>query len=273
MSGPIFASPKAFLAPPELQLELPGLTLLGTSLAARATAFAVPELGLALDLGRLTPHLAEQGTVLLSHGHLDHLAGILAYLNLRARFFAGQPTVLYGPAEVMAPLGQALEVMPGMEAVRKRMRLDEVLRPVAAGEIVTLACGTARAFALDHSVPVLGWAVFPPGATRPALVFAADSTTEPFEVAPELLDATVAIVECTFLEPNRRFAAELSKHSHLAEWVELAPRLASDVLVLSHLPDLRGDVLHALTGPLAEALAGRLVLWALPPGFDAGVAP
>jgi ribonuclease BN (tRNA processing enzyme) len=265
MGGPDFATPRPFVAPPELQLALPGLTLLGTSLAARATAFAVPELGLALDLGRLTPHLAEQGTVLLSHGHLDHLAGILAYLNLRARFFAGQPTVLYGPAEVIPPLQQALELMPGMEAVRKRMRLPEVLRPVAAGESVTLPCGTARTFALDHSAPVLGWAITRPDAARPALVFAADSTMAPLEAAPELLDAEVAIAECTFVEPNRRFAAELSKHSHLSEWVALAPRLTCDVLVLSHLPELDPVALTTLTLPLSRALSGRLVLWAQPP--------
>jgi ribonuclease Z len=241
---------------------LPIFTLLGTSLAAKATAFAVPDLGVALDLGRLTPHLAEQPTVLLSHGHLDHLAGVLAYLNLRARFHQQEPTALYGPAEVMEPLKRALEVMPGMESVRKRMRLEVVLRSVAPEEEVALPCGRARAFALDHGVPTLGWAITLPEARRPSLVFAADSTTEPFLARPELLDAEVAIVECTFMGPNRRFAAELSGHTHLQEWEALAPRLQCGLLILAHLPELPAREMATLAAPLAAALSGQLVLWA-----------
>lgn len=265
-----FPSHKTYLAPPELELKLPGLTLLGTSQAARATAFAIPELGLALDLGRLTPHLAEQPAVLVSHGHLDHLAGVLAYLNLRARFHRGEPTVLYGPPEVMEPLQAALAVMPGMDSVRTRMRLDHVLRGVATGSEVQLPCGSARSFALDHGVPALGWVVRTPESARPLLVYAADSTTEPFKASPELLDANLAIVECTFMGPNRRFAAELSGHTHLMEWLELAPHLRCDVLVLAHLPDLPARQMAELVGPLTAAHIGRLVLWApSPPPVDA----
>lgn len=248
--------------PPELELALGGVSLRGTSIAARATAFAVPELGVCLDCGRLTPVLAEQPVVLLSHAHLDHLAGILAYLNLRARFFAGIPPRVHCPGEVAGALRLALEVMPGMESVRKRLRLDKVIVAATPGVEVPLPCGTAVPFAADHGVPTLGWALRLPGAARAALVYAADGSVAPFRADPSLLDAGAALVECTFPERNRRFAARLARHAHLLDWVELAPRLSCDTLVLCHLPPLAAGELRAAVRPLAEAFAGRLVLWA-----------
>ena len=247
---------------PELELDLGPITLCGASLAARATAFTIPELDVALDLGRLVPTTAQMSTVLLTHGHLDHLSGILAYLNLRARFHQGETTRLWGPGAVIEPLRQALAVMPGMESVRKRMRLGDVLREVRSGETVALPHGTARAFAVEHGVPGLGWALSRPGDSRPVLVYGGDGATTTYEAAPELLDAGAALVECTFLEPNRRVVARLSGHAHLLDWLDLAPSLRCDVLILMHLPALPWAELEALATPLAEALRGQLVLWA-----------
>jgi ribonuclease Z len=246
---------------PELEMRFGVLTLHGASLAARATAFAVPELGVALDIGRLTPRLAEQPVVLLSHGHLDHLSAVLAYLNLRARFYAGEAPRLYAPEVVAGPLQAALAVMPGMESVRKRLALDELIRVAEPGVPVPLAHGSATPFALDHSVPTLGWALRRRGCERPALVYCADSSTAPFVAEPMLLRAEVAIVECTFVEPNRRIAARLSKHAHVLDWVELAPRIDCGTLVLAHLPAMPSGDLERLLAPLATALRARLVAW------------
>ena len=107
------------------------------------------------------------------------------------------------PAEVAAPLAQALALMPGMESVRTRMRLDEVIVPAGPGTEIVLAGGRARAFAVDHSVTTLGWSLHVGEDGRPALTFAADSSVEPFRTDPSLLDARVAVVECTFVERGR----------------------------------------------------------------------
>jgi ribonuclease BN (tRNA processing enzyme) len=248
----------------ELELQRAGLTLRGTSVAARATAFAVPELGVALDVGRMSPTIAAQPVVLLSHGHLDHLSGVLAYLNVRARFHAGEPTRLVAPQEVADRLRQALALMPGMESVRKHLHLGEAIVGVNPGDRVTLPGGTAVPFEVDHGIQTLGWALRRPRQRRPALVYAADGSTEPFIAEPGLLDAAIAIVECTFLERNRKVAARLAKHAHLSDWVALAPRLSCDHLVLAHLPLMATAELTALAAPLAETLPGALVLWALP---------
>lgn len=250
--------------PPELELDLGGLTLRGTSIAARATAFSIPGLEVALDLGRLTPAIAEQPTVLLSHGHLDHLSGVLAYLNVRARFYPDVPPRVIAPDAVAAGLREALAVMPGMESVRKRLRLDRVILGAKEGVRVDLSRGVAQAFATDHGAPSLGWAIYRGREKRAALVYAGDGTTAPFKAAPELLNAHAALVECTFVEKNRRVAAHLAKHAHLKDWLEVAPTLRCNTLVLAHLPPLERTELEWMARPLANAFPGRLVLWAGP---------
>ena len=264
MDGLAFPEPTAHAFPAELELRIAGLTLRGTSVAARATAFAVPEFGVALDVGRMSPSIAAQPVVLLSHGHLDHLSGVLAYLNVRARFHRGEPTTLFAPEDVAGRLREALALMPGMESVRKRMRLEEAIVGAAPGDRVRIPGGTAVAFAVDHGVPTVGWALRRPRRHRPDLVYASDGSTEPFLADPALLDAKVSIVECTFLERNRKVAARLAKHAHLSDWIALAPVLGCDHLVLAHLPSMPGDELATLLAPLAEGFRGRLVAWALP---------
>jgi len=248
-------------APPELEWRWGDITLVGTSLAARATAFAVGELGVALDIGRMTPLLAAQPVVLLSHGHLDHLSGVLAYLNVRARFYTDEATRLVVPREIRDAMRGALELLPGMESVRKRLDLSDAVVGAAPGDRVELRGGHGVAFACDHGVPALGWRLFQGDSDRAALTYAGDGSTAPFEAEPALLDAGMAVVECTFAEPNRRIAARLSRHAHLRDWIELAPRLRCDHLVLAHLPALPPDRLRGLLEPLAAAFSGTLVAW------------
>ncbi|OFV81498.1 MAG: hypothetical protein A2Y78_03360 [Acidobacteria bacterium RBG_13_68_16] len=263
MHGVVF--PQAVGEPfsPELELRVGGVTLRGTSVAARATAFAVPEFGVALDVGRMSPTIAAQPVVLLSHGHLDHLSGVLAYLNVRARFHTGDPTRLVVPESVAGPLTQALALMPGMESVRKRLRLEDVIVGVTPGVRVKIAGGTAVPFVVDHSIATLGWALRRPRRRRAVLVYAADGSTEPFTADLGLLDAELAIVECTFLERNRKVAARLAKHAHLSDWVALASKLRCDHLVLAHLPPMPSARITTLLAPLAERFQGRLVAWSV----------
>jgi ribonuclease Z len=250
--------------PSELELRVGSLTVRGTSVAARATAFSVPSFGVALDVGRMTPAIAQQPVVLLSHGHLDHLSGILAYFNVRARFHRRKPPRLYAPEGVAAGLRQALAVMPGMESVRRLLRLEDVIVGVSAGDRVPVPGGWAQAFAVDHGVPTLGWVLRRPRRRRPEVVFASDGSTQPFAADPGLLDARVALVECTFVQNNRRVAARMAAHAHLKDWIEIAPRLGCDRLVLTHLPPMEVGELAVLAEPLAKALPGELVLWVTP---------
>lgn len=224
-------------SPSELWLAWSDIELVGTSVAALATAFAVDAFRVAVDMGRCSQLLAGQDTVLLTHCHSDHVAGLVAWLSAHTRRFEGRPTRVVLPAERRQSLLRALEIWPELDGVRRRVCLDEVLVPASPGDRVALAeGGWARAFPVHHSVPSLGWAVGRRGSSRPAVVFAGDGTSRPFEQNPGLLDADVAVVDCSFVEAGTRVAARLGGHGHLQDWLALLPVLGCDTLVLSHLP-------------------------------------
>lgn len=221
----------------ELVIEIRGHELAGTSVAALATAFAVDQYRTAVDMGRCSAALAAQETVLLTHCHSDHVAGLVAWLSAHTRRFEGSPTRIFVPAERRDALLKALEVWPELDGVRRRVCLEDVVRPAGPGDVITLAGGgTAHAFNVHHSVPSLGWAVRGADDPRSVFVFAGDGTVVPFEENPLLLDAAVAVVDCSFVDDGTRVAARIGGHTHLQDWIKLSHRLPCDVLVLAHLP-------------------------------------
>jgi hypothetical protein len=221
----------------ELQLDIPGTTVAGVSIAALATAFAIDRFSTAIDMGRCSALLAAQETVLLTHCHSDHVAGLIAWLSAHTRRHRGRPTRVVVPSERRAELLAALEIWPDLDGVRRRVDLGEAIVSASPGTTIELAeGGSARAFAVRHNTAALGWALTTGGASRPVMVFAGDGTVEPFRDHPALLDAEVAVVDCSFIDPGTRVAARLGGHGHLMDWIELLPELECDALVLAHLP-------------------------------------
>ncbi len=221
----------------ELQLEISEATLAGVSIAALATAFAVDRFSTAIDMGRCSALLAAQETVLLTHCHSDHVAGLIAWLSAHTRRHRGRPTRVVVPDGRRAELLAALEIWPDLDGVRRRVDLGRAMVSAAPGTVIELADGgSARAFAVRHNTASLGWALGCGGSPRPAMVFAGDGTVEPFRTDPSLLDAEVAVVDCSFIDPGTRVAARLGGHGHIMDWIELLPDLSCDALVLAHLP-------------------------------------
>lgn len=221
----------------ELTMDLGGLTVVGTSIGALATAFAVSELRLAIDMGRCSPILAAQDTVLLTHCHSDHTAGLVAWLSAHTRRHQGRATRIAVPSERRSALLEALRHWPDLDGVRRRVDLEEVLVGVAEGDQIELEGGAfAVATAARHTTVAVGWALHLDAAERPRVVFGGDSSPGLYADHPEILDADAAVVDCTFVDSGSRLASRLSGHGHLTDWVELCGRLPCDELVLAHLP-------------------------------------
>jgi glyoxylase-like metal-dependent hydrolase (beta-lactamase superfamily II) len=250
----------------ELQLELGGHRLVGYSVAALATAFVVERWRTAVDMGRCSAILAAQETVLLSHCHSDHVAGLVAWLSAHTRRHRDSPTRIVVPDERRAQLLAALEIWPDLDGVRRRVDLDEAMVGASPGSVIELTDGgVAGAFAVRHNTATLGWAVSDGGDSRPAMVFAGDGTVEPFRDDPTLLDAVMAVVDCSFIEPGTRVAARLGGHGHLTDWLELLPDLSCDALVLAHLPP--EATAESVLAQLPDELPGTalVVPWVAPP--------
>jgi hypothetical protein len=259
----------------ELRLQVDADTsLIGVSVAALATSFAIDRFSTAVDMGRCSALLAAQENVLLTHCHSDHVAGLIAWLSAHTRRHRGQPTRIVVPSEKRPALLAALELWPDLEGVRRRVDLAEALVGAEPGTSIALAGGgAATAFSVRHNTTALGWAVASQTGDRPVVVIAGDSTVEPFRDDPGLLDASVAVVDCSFIETGTRVAARLGGHGHLDDWLELLPDLECDFLVLAHLQP--GTTAEMLLERLPEDLPGTatVVPWVAPPAPSQASSP
>lgn len=227
-------------APGTWELHLAGGELprvIGHSVAALATAFAAPDFGVALDMGRCSALLAQQDVVLLSHCHSDHVAGLVAWLSAHTRRHRDRPTTVVLPAERRDALLQALSVWPDLDGVRRRVDLEQCLIGAEAGDTIPLADGAvARASRAHHVVPSLSWSLHRTPKSRASVHYGGDGSVLPYRDHPGLLDADLALVDCTFVDTGRRVAARLSGHGHLEDWLELQPQASCGCLGLIHLP-------------------------------------
>ncbi|MGH6921049.1 MAG: MBL fold metallo-hydrolase [Geminicoccaceae bacterium] len=181
-------------------------------------------------------------TVLLSHLHGDHFAGV-PFLLLEAQFVSRRtrPLVLAGPPGTRERIFRALEVLfPGSSALAWRFPL----------EIVELDAGRTDRFG---AVSVLPFVVqHPSGAPAFALrltcgdqVIAYSGDTEWTETLPEVArHADLFIVECFTYAPLPTF--HLDFQTLRARWPELCARRT----VLTHMGQ---DMLEHLDGVDVEA--------------------
>ena len=235
------------------------LTVAGGSRAGEGTVILLPQLRLALEGGRPHRALAPMNTLLVSHGHMDHLGGLGYWASQRYLNSMGPGTVL-APAAIADQVRGLLETFAGLEGGRP---YDVSVVPVADGDLRTLRPDVELAFfATDHWVPTLGCRVIwrtqrllaslagltgdeiasrrraglPVTDERRVnlLAYCADSGPGLFATAPEVLAAEVLLVECSFYRPGDRDRAVRYGHMHFEDLLAVADRLACRHLVLLH---------------------------------------
>ena len=235
------------------------LTIAGGSRAGEGSLVLLPQLRLALDAGRPHRGLPPMSTVFVSHGHMDHV-GALSYWASQRYLNSMGPAAVLAPAEIAAEVSRLLEVCASLEGGRP---YEVEVRPVRAGDRHSLRADMELDFFLtDHWVPTLGCRLAwrsdrlraelrgLPGdeiarrrrsgiriseERRVALLaYGADSGPRLFSSCPEMLDAEVVLVECSFYQPSDRDRAARYGHMHLEDLVAVADRLGCRHLVLLH---------------------------------------
>lgn len=244
-----------------LQLETSWgeLTVVGGSRAGEGTLIVLPQLHLALDAGRAHRALPAMKTVLVSHGHVDHLGG-LAYWASQRRLQS------MGPARVLAPqpIVSGVEELLGIHARLEGGDPYEIeVQAIEAGDRHTLRRDIDLLFfATDHWVPTLGsrllWRrqhLLPALADLPGeeiarrrlagetvteeleanlLAYCADCGPGVLEDQPDALAAEVLLIECSFFRPGDQDRAARYGHMHLDDLLAATDRLGCRHLVLLH---------------------------------------
>src|SRR5215470_2704635 len=110
------------------------------------TCFEIPAFDVCLDIGRCPPGAERRGTLLLTHAHIDHAAGLPYYVSMRALYHHARPKV-YCPSESQPHLLQALAAWTSLQADTDRCNLVAV----NPGDVIPLSHDAfARAFRSPH---------------------------------------------------------------------------------------------------------------------------
>jgi len=255
-------------------------TIRGISVGGVYTSLAVPELGLVLDAGASPRSSGAIDTILLSHGHVDHIGALPALLGIRALSGKTRPPRVVMPAEIVGDLTAALETLSKLQ--RWRLAIEAI--GMSPGDEIALRGDLRiRAVRTFHPVPSLGYVIVRRvSKLKPALVgltgpeiaarrragedvtdhedrlelaYATDTLVSVLDHAPDLLRSRVLILECTFLDDRKSLAdARAGCHIHLDEIIERADSFANEHIVMMHVsqiyrPDEVAGVLDARVPP------------------------
>lgn len=258
--------------PPALtEIRHEGIRILGVSLAGEETAFVLPEMNLAFDIGRCHRAVLTVDHVFLSHGHMDHAAGVAYYFAQRI-FLDNHPGNLFAPEPLVGPIRRLLEAWTDIDGRNiLRHQPPPRIEAVYPGQDVVLRRDLlVRPFEVNHpcrqrgrSVPSLGYAAVEVrhklleefqemtgpqlvelkkrgvAITRrleiPLVAYCGDTAPGDFFDLPCVRDAKVLLLECTFIEPDHRDRARAGYHMHIAYLRDIVPALRNEKIILSHL--------------------------------------
>jgi ribonuclease Z len=235
-----------------------GIKLVGFSLAGEETVVAAPELNVCFDVGRAPREIISVDYVCLTHGHMDHAAGLAYYFSQR-NFVGNKPGTVLAPIEMVRPIRDLIRVWGQIEG-----------HPSPA-EIVGMEAGqdhrirkdlVVRAFSTTHASPALGFCVVETrrklkpeliGLSGPQLVelkkrgqqieydlevplisYAGDTADGPHFDLEYVRKSRLLLLECTFFEPDHVHRAREGRHLHVRDLAGLIGRLENPHIVLIH---------------------------------------
>ncbi len=267
-----------------MSLEAAGIPIEGVSIAGHESFYKLPTLRTLLEFGRAPEDVLGYATVCVSHGHLDHIAG-LAHFASRRRLQDLPPARIFVPAEAASHVAQwvdaceklerisyAIEIVPASPGERFGLRNDLELtilpgrhRVPAVGYLFSEVRHKLRDELAGRSgAEIAALRASGVEVTRreqiPLLAYPGDCGAEIFEACPELFHARVLLLECSFLLPEDRDRAREYAHIHLDDILERAERFENEAIVLTHFSQrYTPDEIRKELSALPEALARRVL--------------
>lgn len=235
------------------------LRIVGGSRAGEATLVLFPQLHLGLDPGRAHRALPPMRTVVVSHGHLDHIGG-LGYWASQRYLNSMPPATLLVPAAIEDEIRALMENLARLEGGKP---YEVTIIPVEGGSRHQLRRDMELAFfPTDHWVPTLGtriiWhkkrlrpefrhlpedeiahrqrtgEILTEDVASDILSYCADSGPGLIDSQPEVFHSEIVMVECSFFKPGDQERAARYGHTHLEDLLPHIDGFGCRHLVLLH---------------------------------------
>ncbi len=239
-------------------IKIGDLEVIGYSVAGEETVVAIPQLDVCFDIGKAPDQIIPINNILLTHGHMDHAAGIAYYLSHRN--FCGQsPGTILAPQNLLGPIREIIDAWGRLDG----NKVPANLVGVKAGDEYQIKPNLfARVFPTKHSRGSVGYSVIEKrkkikpeyaGLTGPQIVelkkqgieidypleipivtYLGDTKYVDFSQLEYISQSRILIAECTFYIDEHTGRAEAGRHMHINEFAALIEKLKNEHIIVTH---------------------------------------
>jgi len=240
------------------EIQFPNFTLYGYSVAGEESVFIIPELDITFDIGKCPIEALTINNVLLTHGHLDHAAGLPYYFAQRY-FQSRKAGIALVPNEIVDQLENLIECWHKIDGC---LPPHKIIGMKHNDDFVINKQLIVRAFQTVHVIPSLGFSIIEirrklkqefKNVSDEELIelkrkdidvtnieeisqiaYIGDTAFAEYSSLSHVANAKVLLIECTFFREDQLDHTHKFKHLHVSDLQPLLNNMNNKHIIITH---------------------------------------